>query len=317
MMLSLNGRRGRGDIGVRICTCKKGIIAKRASHRRVALGFLDGRHAVLARGRPSLRGWSRTNRSHTEIRMRVDKTAEINVLLGIGKLPGEATKEHAEEDHGNTPHVRLLRIIGTAREDLWSEVWIRTDDASGLCRCLSRIMKDNRGTKVDNLDDILLCHDAIVELEISVCESHAVEIVDAVDDLAKDAVNFWTGHLTGHDDAEQVKGSILHDLVEMAMIANDFNRFDNVRVLERGAHAKLCSNLFVIFSFRLSGLSLAKLFYGINCPAVLCLALDESYRAACTRAENFAPFTIFLGHCRVGGIFKRLVGRMPPRVLVA
>jgi len=44
-------------------------------------------------------------------------------------------------------------------------------------------------------------------------EAHLVEVFDAVADLAEDAVYLWAAHFTRHDDAEEIKGSIFHNLV--------------------------------------------------------------------------------------------------------
>lgn len=49
--------------------------------------------------------------------------------------------------------------------------------------------------KVDKFDDIFLCHDAIVELEIAMGKSHAMQIIYAVNDLAQYTVNFGSRHL--------------------------------------------------------------------------------------------------------------------------
>ena len=73
-------------------------------------------------------------------------------------------------------------------------------------------MKHGRGAEIDEFDHVISGHHAVVKLEIPVCEAHAMEIVDAVDNLAENAVNLWSGHLSGHDDAEQIKRRIFHDL---------------------------------------------------------------------------------------------------------
>jgi len=39
-----------------------------------------------------------------------------------------------------------------------------------------------------------------------------MEVVYSVDDLTEDAVDFWTGHFSGHDDGEEVVGGVFHDL---------------------------------------------------------------------------------------------------------
>lgn len=39
-----------------------------------------------------------------------------------------------------------------------------------------------------------------------------MEVVYSIDDLTEDAVDFWTGHFSGHDDGEEVVGGVFHDL---------------------------------------------------------------------------------------------------------
>ena len=78
--------------------------------------------------------------------------------------------------------------------------------------CLAWVVENGSCTKVDELDDVALCHDAVVKFEISVSEAHFVEVFYTVAYLAEYAIDFWTTHFTSHDDREEVKGSKLHDL---------------------------------------------------------------------------------------------------------
>ena len=43
-------------------------------------------------------------------------------------------------------------------------------------------------------------------------ETHAMEVVDSIANLAEDTIDLWTRHLTRHDHTEEVVGGILHDL---------------------------------------------------------------------------------------------------------
>ena len=74
-------------------------------------------------------------------------------------------------------------------------------------------MKHGRGAEINEFDDIGLGHHAIVQFEIPVCESHPMEVIDTIDNLPENAINFWPGHLSGHDDTEQIKRRIFHDLL--------------------------------------------------------------------------------------------------------
>lgn len=76
-------------------------------------------------------------------------------------------------------------------------------------------MEDGRGAKVDEFDDIVRCHDAVVEFEVTMSQAHFVEIFYAVANLTKNAVYLWTTHLAGHDNGEEIKWCKFHDLEKM------------------------------------------------------------------------------------------------------
>ena len=73
-------------------------------------------------------------------------------------------------------------------------------------------MEDSGRSKIDELDDIIRCHDAIVEFEITMRQTQLVQILDTVADLPEHAINLWATHLPRHDDAEQVIWRIFHNL---------------------------------------------------------------------------------------------------------
>ena len=73
-------------------------------------------------------------------------------------------------------------------------------------------MKHGRGAKVDEFDNIILGHHTVVQFEIPVREAHPMQVMNAIDDLPENAVNLLSRHLSGHDHAEQIIWSILHDL---------------------------------------------------------------------------------------------------------
>jgi hypothetical protein len=78
--------------------------------------------------------------------------------------------------------------------------------------CLAWVMENGSCTKVDELDDVAFCHDAVVKFKISVSEAHFVEVFHTVAYLAEYAIDFWTTHFASHDDREEVERSKLHDL---------------------------------------------------------------------------------------------------------
>jgi hypothetical protein len=147
-----------------------------------------------------------------EIRVGVDEGIEARVSLGVGYLPGKPPKNHTQEDDGYTPDINLPRIIGFFGEDLWGEIGVAADNACRWCWRLARIVKDGGSAKVDELNDIVCGHDAVIELEVTMGKAHFMEILDTIADLTEYTVDFRSTHLSGHDDTEEIKGSVLHDL---------------------------------------------------------------------------------------------------------
>lgn len=78
--------------------------------------------------------------------------------------------------------------------------------------CLAWIVENGSSAKVDELDNILFSQDAVVQLKISVCKTHLVEVFYAIANLTEYAVNFWTTHFPSHYDRKEVVGSKLHNL---------------------------------------------------------------------------------------------------------
>ena len=153
------------------------------------------------------------------------------------------------EDDTNAPHVRLAWIIATACENLGCQIWVaahyaRCLDQTTMCvwrggvwlsahvshhgaiRILddarsigdrtahggAGVCKNDRGTKVDEFDDVTAGEDAVVEFEIPMGETQRVEIGHTVAYLTEDTKYLWTKHFGGHDDREEVVRGIFHDL---------------------------------------------------------------------------------------------------------
>lgn len=136
-----------------------------------------------------------------QIWMGIDKCPETCVVLGVGALPREATKDHTEENNGHAPYVRLPGIIFILVQHLGGKIGITTHDTLGFGMCsLAGIVEDSRSAKIDDLDYVVGGHDTIVELEVTMCQTEGVEIFDAVAYLTEDAVDFGTTHLSRHDD---------------------------------------------------------------------------------------------------------------------
>jgi len=75
-------------------------------------------------------------------------------------------------------------------------------------------MENSGRAKVYEFNYVVRGHDAIVELQIAVGQTNLVQVLNTVADLPKHAINFGTGHLARHDDAEKIVRCIFHDLKE-------------------------------------------------------------------------------------------------------
>ena len=170
------------------------------------------------------------------------------------------------------------------------------------------VSKDDCGTKIDELDDVAACEDAVVELEISMCETQRMEIGNTIAYLSKDAKYLWTKHLGGHDDGEEVVWCIFHDLfgirrgcrersqgkylVVVTMIADDVDGFNDIDVFQAGADTELCSHLLLVFAFRFACATRTELLHSIYCASRLGTTANETDCSTCTGAKYTAPLAI-------------------------
>lgn len=86
------------------------------------------------------------------------------------------------------------------------------------------------------------------------------------------------------------------------MVRHNVDRVNDVRVLERAAHTKLGSDLFLVLLFRLALPSRPKLLDGVDRTSVLCAGLDKTDCSACTRAKDLAPFAVLFRQVSVGSL---------------
>lgn len=156
-----------------------------------------------------------------KIGMSMYKSSEAGVCLGIRDLPWEAPEDHAHENDCHTPDIGLSGVIGVVVEDFGGKIRVAADNARCRGVGFARIVEDGGSAEINELDDVVMGHDAVVELKIAVGKAEFMEILDAVADLAKHTVDFRTTHFARHDYIEEVKGSILHDLGEMNVMLRD------------------------------------------------------------------------------------------------
>lgn len=80
----------------------------------------------------------------------------------------------------------------------------------------------------------------------------------------------------------------------MAMIRYDIHRLNNIGMLERGAYAKLGSDLFLVLLLGFTAALGTEFFDRKDMAAVLVASLDKTDRTTGTGPEDPTPFTIFL-----------------------
>ena len=126
---------------------------------------------------------------------------------------------------------------------------------------LERIPENDRAAKINDLHDTMLIDHYIVQLQISMRKTHAVEILHTRHDLQRAATYLLPAHLASHDDREEVERCVLHDFVPLALLLNDIHRLDDVTVVERGADTEFGRDLLVVFSLRLVRMPVSELLH--------------------------------------------------------
>lgn len=119
-------------------------------------------------------------------------------------------------------------------------------------------------------------------------KAHFVKIFDTITNLAKYAVDLWATHLSGHDDAEEIKWGVLHYLVIVTVVGDDIKGVYDIGVFECRTYTKLGSNFFLIFFFTLARTFGSKLLCGINGASILGIALYETNCATGTSTKDTA-----------------------------
>ena len=92
------------------------------------------------------------------------------------------------------------------------------------------------------------------------------------------------------------------------MVTNDVNRFDDVRVFECGADAKLRGDFLLVLLLRLTSALGPKLLYGKYITTVFAAGFDQAYGTTCTGAQNTTPLAIFFGNVGLGSLGQGING---------
>ena len=93
------------------------------------------------------------------------------------------------------------------------------------------------------------------------------------------------------------------DFIIVAMVIDDIDSFDDVRVLEGRAHAELCGDLFLVLLLGLPRTLCTKLLDSVDRAAIL--SLDETNGTSCAAAEDLAPLAILFSDVGMGGLVER------------
>jgi hypothetical protein len=94
----------------------------------------------------------------------------------------------------------------------------------------------------------------------------------------------------------------------MAMVTNDVDRFDNIRVFECRTDAKFCGDFLLVLLLRLPRALGPKLLYGKYMTTVFVAGLYKAYCTTCTRAKDATPFSVLLGNVSLGSLGKGIDG---------
>jgi len=90
--------------------------------------------------------------------------------------------------------------------------------------------------------------------------------------------------------------------VIMAMVTNNVDRFDNIRVFECRTDAKFCGDFLLVLLLGLARALGPKLLYGKYVTTVFVAGLYKAYCTTCTRAKDTTPFSVLLGNVRLGSL---------------
>jgi len=232
-------------------------------------------------------------RLQREVRMSVNKGLEAVIGFRIGNLPWKPSEDHAHENDGYAPNISLSGVIRLVVENLRCEVGITANDTGGRSMRFARVMKNGSSAEINELDNIVWGHDAIIKLEVAVGKAHFVKIFNTVTYLAKYAVDLRAAHLGRHDDAEEIKWSVLHYLIIMTMIGDDVKGVYDVGVFQGGTDAKLGSNLFLVLFFTLTRTLGSEFLGGIDRTTILGASFYEANGASSASAQDATQFSIF------------------------
>jgi len=156
---------------------------------------------------------------------------------------------------------------------------------------LERIPKDNSTTEINDLHNAVLVDNDVVQLQIAMCEAHAVQVADTTQNLQCAACNLLFAHFTSHDRGEEIERRIFHDFVPITLFMDNIDRLDDIAVMEGGADTELGRDLLVVLFLALVRVPCSKLLDRKR--LAVASALHKPDRAACARAKDSPELSVF------------------------
>lgn len=127
---------------------------------------------------------------------------------------------------------------------------------------LEGISEHHSATEIDQLHDALVIDHNIVQLEITMRQTHAVQVQHSTQNLQRRASNLLTTHLPSHDRRKQVVGRVLHHFVPLPPLIYYVDCLDDVAMVKSRANTKFRRDLLVVVLLALIGMTVSKLLHG-------------------------------------------------------
>ena len=145
-------------------------------------------------------------------------------------------------------------------------------------------------TEIYNLHDPMFAHHHVVELQIPMCEPHAVEIRHTAQNLEEATADFLTRHLARHNNGKEVKRRVFHDLVPLSLLLHNVERLNDIAVVQRGPHAVLGCQLLHVLALRLVRVARSELLDGKH--HLVLGAPHKAHRPARSCAQDLAELAV-------------------------
>lgn len=128
----------------------------------------------------------------------------VGVLCGRG-AEGNTLVDHAVVDNTTGPDINTAGIVLLGLEFLGGNIGFGAAETLGqVGLCLPAHAEDIRDSKVGNLEVTLVVEQQVLRLDVSVCDTHRVQVSNAVHQLLEAAINLGSRHMSLLDCVVQV-----------------------------------------------------------------------------------------------------------------